>query len=403
MPTMKTRVIAALWYLLLVNYLDRVAMGFAGPAIMKSLSMSPADFGLILSSFGLGYLLAQIPGGIMADRWGSRIILIIGPVMWALFTGATAFATTLVGLITVRIVFGLSEGLLIAAIFKSVGDTFDSNERSRALAICLSAGALGPLIAGPLVGSLLAAFNWQMVFFALAAPALLASLIAYWALPQRERKASPRSTNQRYFLRMLSEPSFWLMGAAYLGYNIAFWGYLGWMPSYLAQAHHINLKSMGILGGIPYAFGLVGLLLVGWLGGGLLRRYLSQTIVLSLLCAGIAEFLAYRAESLPYTLAGLCGAAFFLYGCWGSLGAFIIELAPPAQRATYAGGISAAGQIGGLVAPSIVGFLVNASGSFASGFGFMIAALGGAAACMLVLGRSRSSGVEVTNILVEHQ
>jgi MFS transporter, ACS family, hexuronate transporter len=402
MATMKTRVIAALWYLLLVNYLDRVAMGFAGPAIMKSLSMSPADFGLILSSFGLGYLLAQIPGGVMADRWGSRIILIIGPVMWAVFTGATAFATTLVGFVTVRILFGLSEGLLIAAIFKTVGDSFDSKERPRALAICLSAGALGPLVAGPLVGSLLLAFNWQMVFFALAAPALLASLIAYWALPRREHKAPPPAT-KRYFLRMLSEPSFWLMGAAYLGYNIAFWGYLGWMPSYLAQAHHINLKSMGVLGGIPYTFGLVGLLLVGWLSGGLLRRYHSQMIVVSLVCAGIAELLAYRAESLPYTLAGLCGAAFFLYGCWGSLGAFIIDLAPPAQRATYAGGISAAGQIGGLVAPSIVGFLVNASGSFASGFGFMIAALGSAAACMLLLGRSRSRGLEVTDILAEQQ
>ena len=401
MPSMKTRVIAALWYLLLVNYLDRVAMGFAGPAIMKSLSMSPADFGLILSSFGLGYLLAQIPGGVMADRWGSRVILIIGPVMWALFTGATAFATTLVDFITVRILFGLSEGLLIAAIFKTVGDSFDSEERPRALAICLSAGALGPLVAGPLVGSLLSAFNWQMAFFALAPPALLASLIAYWALPQRELKTPARP--KRYFLRMLSEPSFWLMGAAYLGYNIAFWGYLGWMPSYLAQAHHINLKSMGFLGGIPYAFGLVGLLLEGWLGGGLLRRYHSQMIVVSLLCAGIAEFLAYRAESLPFTLAGLCGAAFFLYGCWGSLGAFIIDLAPPAERATYAGGISAAGQVGGLVAPGIVGFLVNASGSYASGFGFMIAALGSAATCMLVLGRSRSSGLEVTTILAEHQ
>jgi MFS transporter, ACS family, hexuronate transporter len=402
MSTMKTRVIVALWYLLLVNYLDRVAMGFAGPAIMKSLSMSPADFGLILSSFGLGYFLAQIPGGVMADRWGSRIILVIGPVLWALFTAATAFATTLAGFITVRILFGLSEGLLIAAVFKAVGDSFDSDERSRALAICLSAGALGPLIAGPLVGSLLSAFNWQMVFFALAAPALGASLIVYWALPQRELKAPTRPT-KRYVLGMLSKPSFWLMGVAYLGYNIAFWGYLGWMPSYLAQAHHINLKSMGMLGGIPYAFGLVGLLLVGWLGGGLLRRYLSQVIVVSLICAGIAEFLAYRAESLPYTLAGLCGTAFFLYGCWGSLGAFIIDLAPPAQRATYAGGISAAGQIGGLIAPGIVGFLVNTSGSFASGFGFMIAALLGAAACMLVLGRSRSRGLEMTHILAEHQ
>lgn len=66
----KFGLIFALWFLALVNYLERVAMSFAGPSIMSSLAMPAAEFGVVLSSFGIGYMLAQIPGGLVADRWG---------------------------------------------------------------------------------------------------------------------------------------------------------------------------------------------------------------------------------------------------------------------------------------------------------------------------------------------
>jgi MFS family permease len=397
----RTRVIATVWYLLLVNYLDRVAIGFAAPAIMKSASLSSTSFGLVLSSFGLGYLLAQVPGGLAADRWGAKRILVIAPLFWSLFTAITGLVSTLLGFVIVRIFFGLSEGVLIAAIFKIVGDCFDSKERARALAFCLSAGALGPLIAGPLVGSLLAAYNWHVMFFVLAAPALLASVFSFWALPPtristRFESATPSESKRiehGSLLRILAQSTFWLMALAYLGYNIAFWGYVGWMPSYLARAHHIDLKSMGTLGGIPYAFGFVGLLFEGWLGTGPLHRYHAQMIAVSLACAGLAMFLACRADSLTQALSALCGAAFFLYGCWGSIGAVILDLAPPLYKGTYAGGVSAAGQIGGLIAPAIVGFLVEETGTFVAGFGFMIGAVCISATCMLVLSASRGTTV----------
>src|SRR5437868_825799 len=88
------RIMTALWYLSFVNYMERVTMGFAAPFIMTSLHMPAAQFGIVLSSFGIGYLLAIIPGGVLSDRWGARNVLIIGPTMWAIFTGATGLVST---------------------------------------------------------------------------------------------------------------------------------------------------------------------------------------------------------------------------------------------------------------------------------------------------------------------
>src|SRR3546814_15782347 len=80
-------ILVALWLLMIANYLDRVAISFAGPAIMASLSMGAKDFGVVLSSFGVGFLMAQIPGGLLSDRFGARPMLVIASLLWALFTG----------------------------------------------------------------------------------------------------------------------------------------------------------------------------------------------------------------------------------------------------------------------------------------------------------------------------
>lgn len=383
------RVITALWFWALVNYLDRVAISFAGPQIMQSLSLTPGEFGLILSSFGVGYLLAQIPGGIAADRWGARLILICGPLFWALFTGLTGLVTTLGAFIAVRILFGLSEGFSVPSIHRLVGDHFPSRDRARAMAIILTALAIAPAVTGPFVGVLVAKLGWQTMFFMLTLPALMASFVCLVLVPPR-RRALPVADEQETardhsFLAVLGERSFWLMAISYLCYNIGFWGYIGWMPSYLALAHQIDLKAAGPIAGIPYIFAFLGLLVWGWLGSGPFQHRRPQLIGCSVLLAGISLFLAFQAETLVQSVAGLSCAAFFLYGCQGSLGAVIIDLAPPSFRGTYTGTVSTVGQIGGLVAPGIVGLLVSQFGSFASGFTFMTVALCVSAAAMLAL------------------
>lgn len=398
--SIKTKVLAALWLFQVVNYLDRVAISFAGPSIMKSLSLEPQQFGIILGSFSVGYFLAQIPGGLLADRWGAKALLVIAPLFWALFTGATGLVAGIAGFVVVRACFGVAEGISNAACYKVIGDNFTSQERAGAAAIWVTAFAVAPAFAGPLVGSLLASITWQSVFMLLAIPGLIAALVNYVAIPGDAQQraigaghAVPAAEAPKDALRkILRDPALWTISIAYFCFNIAFWGYLGWMPSYLASAHGINVKSIGILGGIPYMFAILGLVLSGWLGSTVLYRFRPHLLGATYLLAGLSLYLAYTATTLTSSLAGLSAAAFFIYGGLSPFGAIVLELAPENGRAGYSGFCSTVGQIGGASAPVVIGFLVAASGTFASGFAFMVIALCIAAACMVVLVRFMSAG-----------
>ena len=385
----KTKVVVAVWFFQVANYLDRVAMSFAGPSMMKSLSMDPGTFGIVLSSFGIGYFLSQIPGGLLADRWGTRAIMVIGPIFWALFTGATGLVVTLVGFVVVRACFGVAEGISNASCYKVIGDNFSSQERARAVSIWATAFAVAPAFAGPLVGTILGDYGWQAVFFLMMIPALAAAVVNHKLIPAKP--AEPAGVAQAghgehaSFGQVLRHPSLWLISLSYFAFNIGYWGYLSWMPTYLSLEHHINVKSIGLLGGIPYVFALVGLMIAGWLGSGALYRHRLQLLVVMFFCAGLSLYFAYTADTLPMSLAGLSAAAFFIYGGFGPFGAILLDLAPERYRAAYSGVVSTAGQLGGVAAPVAIGFLVSATGTFASGFGFMIVGLCVSAACLCAL------------------
>ncbi len=175
----KFSILLAIWLMQFVNYVDRVVVSFAGPSMMKSLGIDTATFGIVLSSFALGYFLSQTPGGLMADRWGARAVVIVGPLFWALFTGMTGFVATVAALIAVRLLFGVSEGLSNSASYKLIGDNFAEEERARAVSVWVTAFAVAPAITGPVVGWLLTSYGWQEVFLLMAIPAVAVAGINY--------------------------------------------------------------------------------------------------------------------------------------------------------------------------------------------------------------------------------
>lgn len=382
----RVRIVLALWVLSLVNYIDRVAISFAGPTIMSSLHISPAYFGLVLSSFGVGYILSLVPGGLIADRWGTRLVVLVTPLLWALFTGLTGFVTVVGSFVLVRFALGVSEGLFTPSIYKTIGDNFDHKQRSFALAMCMSALALGPALAGPLVGVLIGAFSWQLAFAFLALPAVVAALMGYFLLPPGVQHAAVATSEEKVPLRtLLRYPSLWLLALSNFATDIAQWGFMGWMPSYLAMERGINLKTHGHIGSIPFMAGAVGLLVGGWLGTSGLSRYRPQLIVAAYFAAAVSLVIAYRADGLVVAVVGLSCATFFMYGALAPKGAVVIGASPPTGRAAYVSVYTVAGQIGGASAPAIIGFLVAETGTFAAGFGFMIAGLLIAAVSILAL------------------
>lgn len=381
----KYGIIWALWFLNLVNYLDRVTMGFAGPFIMKSLHMTPASFGIVLSSFAVGYLVSQAPGGLLADHFGSRVMLVVGPILWAVFTGTTGLVASLTGFVVVRFLFGISEGLSTSSLYKVAGENFAVNERSRVLAIASTAFALAPLCAGGLIGKLIIAFGWKIMFMVLAGPALVAAFFCYALLPAHPKGEAEATVirGAASFRSVLSRPSLWLLSAASLGWNIPYWGLLGWMPSYLAIARHINLKAIGPLAGLPFLAAFFGMLIIGWLGSGPLHRFCTRIVIVCFVAGGLCLYLAFQAGTLWLSLAGLSGALFFLFGGSGPIGKVLLDLAPASNRASYIGVYATVGQLGGIAAPMAIGFLVSATGSFAAGFSLMEAALGFAAVFLI--------------------
>ena len=382
-------IISALWFVMLVAYLDRVAISFAGPAMMKSVGMSPAQFGLVLAAFGVGHIIGQLPGGVMADRWGAKTMLVLGPIVWGAFTGATALVATVAGLWIMRAGLGFAEGLFATSTQKITAENFPPATRARALSLFTTAIPLAPALSGAVVVAMVVAYGWQAMFALIAIPAWVAAFVCYKWLPSSARplqaRVVPRSDENISFGDVLKRPSLWLACLGIFAYIIVNWGYSGWMPTYLSLERHIELKSLGWISSIPYVFGFLGTLLGGWLGSGGRYPYRTHSVVASYIAAGLSLALAYLAVTLPLCIVGLSSAALFLFASQPPLASIVMDLAPDRYRGSYQAVYNTVGQIGGTLAPAVIGLLVGATGSFAAGFGFMVVALGVAAGCLIGL------------------
>lgn len=387
----EVKILGALWFFQVVNYIDRVAISFAAPSMMSSLSLSHENFGLALSAFSVGYMLCQIPGGLLADRFGARTLMIIAPVFWAFFTGATGLVVGLSGLIAVRALFGVAEGLSNMCGYKVIGDNFTKKAQSTAVAIWATAFAVAPILAGPFVSHMLEQVGWRWLFVMLALPALLVSVSNYFLIPKSAPKSKSAPRPKAELGKIFRSPTFWIIGFAYFCFNIAYWGYIGWMPTYLSSSRGIEIKALGLIGAIPYAFALAGLLTAGWLASGPLLNHRRQMLLVFYLLAASGFYFAYSAQSVAGSIAGLSMTAFFLYGSLGSLGAVILEYAPESVRATYSGSVTTLGQLGGAIAPWLIGYFVTQTGNFSIGFGFMAVGLIVAAICLGILAMFHSA------------
>jgi len=271
-----------------------------------------------------------------------------------------------------------------------LGDSFDVKTRARATSVWVVAFAVAPAFTGPLVGMLLASLDWRWVFLVLAVPALAVAAVNGRLLPKTGNASGSSEPSDDGLAplpmkRLLAMPSLWLAGGAFAFWNVAYWGLLGWMPSYLALERHLDIKSSGLLSGIPYAFGLVGVGVSGWLGSGLLLRYRPYLLGGSHLAAAVALTLSYAAGSVTGSLVGLSVAAFFIYCGLSTYCTLVVDLAPRMARAAFSGAASTLGQVGSVAAPAIIGYLVSHTGTFSAGFALMSCSLLAASACAFAL------------------
>ena len=163
-------VLAALFFLSMILYLDRAAISSAKTSVATALSLSDAAMGAVFSAFALGYAFAQIPSGWLADRFGPRVTLAFVVALWSVFTVLTGVASGLATLLVVRFLFGAAEAGAFPGSARVIYNWLPPRMHGIANGILFSGALVGGAVAFPFFQWLLGAHGWRMAFFLLGVP-----------------------------------------------------------------------------------------------------------------------------------------------------------------------------------------------------------------------------------------
>lgn len=394
-------VIAMVFAITIINYIDRSAIAFAMPLLSERFHLDSNAVGLTLGAFNIGYAVMVFVGGLMVDRWGSRMVLMYAALLWSFSIFATAFAAGLAGLFTLRLLLGVAEGPNFPALNRVVGDWLPSQERAVALATGLVAVPLALMIGGPLVSEMTLAFGWQGMF------AILGVLGALWVplwlglyrdFPEQQRRVNdaelaciregaaggreqpPAELHRKYrqaqpgaWKVLLTNPTLLANDWAFFvfGYNLFF--FMGWLPTYLTRAYHLNLRQVGLFTVLPWAVAAVLLYGVGHLSDrvlratGRLRLARSYPICITQFLGGLCLLPLLTRHSAPLALLAISLAVGFNMSANSAFYAINVDVIR--ERAGTALGImDFFFAVAGLVASTMTGWIVHVTGSFHGAF-----------------------------------
>lgn len=379
----------------MLNYLDRAALSVMAPLIKQDLHIGDAQMGIVFSFFFIGYCLFCFIGGWGADKYGPRKVYAWAAGFWSFFCGATALATGFGHLLILRILFGIGEGPMGTTTNKSISNWFPRREVGRAVGFTNAGQPLGAAVAAPIVGLVGLNFGWRVSFVVIACLGFV--WLALWLTffrdrPEQHRRVSPAEVamiaadrpakpaapvagarKHGVFFFVLSMPVLGV-AAAFFCFNYIQFFFLSWLPSYLTDFQHLDIKSMSIVGILPWLGATVGFIGGGFICDALFRKtgnfLLSRKLVIvcGLAIAALCVLMTAYASSLGTAVTLITIASLFAYmtpqACWSLLQDIV-----PAQRIGSAGGfVHLLANLAGILSPGITGFLIQYGGGYHAAF-----------------------------------
>jgi MFS family permease len=388
-----------------LNYIDRTALSVANPLIRHDLGLSIAEMGLLLSAFLWAYAAAQLPTGAMVDRYGPRVVIGGAVVLWSIAQGVAGLVNGFWQFVVARIFLGVGEGPQFSGLIRVVRDWFNVRERGLPTGTAMSGSKVGPAIAPPLLTALMLAFGWRWMFVILGVGGVVLGIVWYAlyrevgeaGLTEAERASlvdgePPQVADRVSFedwRRLFGYRATWGMVLGFFGEVYMTWVYLSWLPGYLEIERHMSIPTTGLVAAIPFGAGIIGSIGNGWVMDRLIRRGFSPInsckIPLVSALIGVAVFTTIGALTADNFLAisAITVALLFNGGC-GPMAWALSSVAAPRHCTASLGSIqNCGGYIGGALAPTITGFVVQGTGSFVPAL-LVSAAMGVAASLLYV-------------------
>ncbi|WNC13930.1 MFS transporter [Brevibacillus brevis] len=361
----------------IINYFDKVAINVAVIPISQEFGLTETQVGLILSSFFLSYAIMQPIGGSLADKFGSRKVILFSVVCWSLFTILTGTAWSFLSLIAIRFLFGIGEGSYPSASSVAVAESFPQHERARAKSILTSATTIGSVLATLVAATLSNHFGWQAMFIVLGILGLfLALLYAKFLHPGGSQSGIAKGAKEKLPLKDLLKISMiWKLTAIYFGISMVNWGMMSWMPSYMVKVRHLDMVSMGALASIPAILSFVTVLATGWMLDKRLVGREKHLIAIGSFIGIIALYLLSKAPTVALVVTYQTIASIGLGAAVTTTLTMPLKYIDPSSVGAASGLIYLGGQLAGVIAPTAMGFMIQQfNGSYSAAFWLLIAA-----------------------------
>ena len=391
------RLIPLLFVCYIAAYLDRVNVGFAKLQMQGALGLSDGAFGLGASIFFIGYFLFEIPSNLIlhkvgAGRWIARIM-----VTWGLLSAATMFVTSAQGFYLVRFLLGVAEAGFFPGIILYLTYWFPAERRGRATSLFLTAVAVAGIVGNPLSGWILHSLDgangwqgWQWLFLVEAVPSVVLGLFAWFFLEDRVERATWLDAQERELIlrdiaaesahkadapiaQVLSNPKMWLCSLVYFGIVSGLYGVSFWLPSIIKGMGIKDPLDVGLVGAIPWAFGVVGMYVVAHSAD---RRGESRwhTAIMSLVGALGLVISVLGHGSVLVAMSGLTLCAVGIMSALPVSWSLPTALLGGTAAAAGIAMINSLGNLAGFAAPWAIGLIKDATHSTDLGL-YMLAAL----------------------------
>jgi MFS transporter, ACS family, glucarate transporter len=369
-------VVAALFILSLITYIDRAAISTAKRPMAGELSLSDAQMGFVFSAFALGYAAAQIPSGWLADRLGPRRALAIVVVLWSLFTSLTGAMTRLGPLLGVRFLFGVAEAGAFPGSARVFYNWLPAAERGIANGILFSGALLGGAVAFPLCTWLLGHYDWRGAFYILGVPGMVWAvgwLIWFRDYP-RERivHESVTAGSTRTLGDVLRSREMLLAMAQYFAGNFTFYICISWMHPYLIEQYGLSQNEAARYAMVPLLCGASANWVAGLLVDALYKsrfRGWSRRIpgIAGFVLASAGVFWVSVAASATSAIVGFAVATFGVEMTISPSWAFCLDIGGKSSG-TVSAAMNMAGNFGGFVSTIAFPLLRGLTGSPATYF-----------------------------------
>lgn len=366
----------------LLNYVDRGAIGIAAPLMKGELGLTATQFGLAVSAFFWIYAPIQLIVGWACDRFCVYRVFALGLLLWALSTMLTYFVGGLLMLVALRVVLGIGESIAFPGSSKIIAAEVPASQRGLANAMIAAAIAFGPAVGSLAGGLILQSYGWREIFLIFG----LATLV--WLMPWHVVSRPFRNANVATAIarvpmgRLLHVPTLWWSGLAHICSNYAFYFLLAWLPLYLVNVRGMSIGEMTAT--TTLLFGLQGIsaLGFGWLSDrivqrgaeeGQVRRWLMIAAHVVIGCSILAAGYAATNETL---VASLFPAALALGIVSTNIYAVAQIFAGPRASGSWVGVQNALGNASGIFGPIVTGMLIDQTGNYVLAF-TLAAAVGG--------------------------